>query len=57
MTEQKTASIFIRIAPSDLAKLREAAKVDRRTVSDFVRVSAVGAAERMVTADAQRQAS
>ncbi len=50
----KTTVIFIRIDPKDKRIIERAAKIDRRTASDFVRLAALDRAEELIASKKQR---
>ncbi|HOD67275.1 MAG TPA: DUF1778 domain-containing protein [candidate division Zixibacteria bacterium] len=50
----KTTVFFIRIDPKDKRIIERAAKIDRRTASDFVRLAALDRAEELIASKKQR---
>ena len=53
----KTSQFFFRINPKDLRVIQRAAKIDRRTTSDFIRLAALDRADDVIGVERKKKRS
>jgi len=49
--DKKTTQFYFRLAPGERKLIEKAAKIDRRSTSDFIRLAAVDKAARVIDQD------